>query len=400
MYEKRFTEIAARKLEIRAMLEGNEQVDMDKITKELQDLEAEEKQLRARIQKIEELRGGTPGAVPPAGTVPGTTPPAGEFRSVETFGQLPENRDAKTKEEAEKRGKALKENRSVTIGSSSVISPRPQATDIRPYFNQVSSLIDLVTTRTLQGGESFRQPYLTGWGTGDYKTESTDYADSDVTFDYAEMLKAKVTAYSEDSEEVLKLPSADYDGEVTRGITIALRKKMTREILVGTGATNHLAGIFSAAATAIDAATDIELIAIDETTLDDIIYSYGGDENVEDVAVLVLNKKDLKAFAKLRDADGQRIYKVVANGNTGTIDGIPYVINSACKAVTDVSTNAGEYAMAYGPLSNYMVTLFADIDIQRSTDYKFKQGMIAHRGSVFAGGNVVSKNGFLRVKKG
>lgn len=47
--------------------------------------------------------------------------------------------------------------------------------------------------------------------------------------------------------------------------------------------------------------------------------------------------------------------------------------------------------MAYGPLSNYQLTIFSDMDVQRSTDFKFKQGMIAHRGSVFAGGNVISK---------
>lgn len=42
-------------------------------------------------------------------------------------------------------------------------------------------------------------------------------------------------------------------------------------------------------------------------------------------------------------------------------------------------------------VSNYQLTIFSDMDVQRSTDFKFKQGMIAHRGSVFAGGNVISK---------
>ena len=41
----------------------------------------------------------------------------------------------------------------------------------------------------------------------------------------------------------------------------------------------------------IDPATDIELTAIDDGTLDEIIYSYGGEEEVEDIAVLILNKK-------------------------------------------------------------------------------------------------------------
>ncbi|HFK2719154.1 TPA: phage major capsid protein, partial [Escherichia coli] len=151
--------------------------------------------------------------------------------------------------------------------------------------------------------------------------------------------------------------------------------------------------------TAIDAATDLEISEIDNTTLDEIIFSYGGDEDVEDAAVLILNKKDLKAFAKLRSSDGKKVHTIVSNGNKGTIDGIPFLINSACKAISDAATADGGYVMAYGPLSNYQFTIFSEMDVQRSTDFKFKQGMIAHKGVVFAGGNVVSKNGFLRVKK-
>ena len=56
--------------------------------------------------------------------------------------------------------------------------------------------------------------------------------------------------------------------------------------------------------------------------------------------------------------------------------------------------------MAYGSLSNYEIALFSDLEVKQSTDYKFKEGQIAHRGSVFAGGNVVAHNGFVRVKKG
>ncbi|MFH3663659.1 phage major capsid protein, partial [Acinetobacter baumannii] len=91
----------------------------------------------------------------------------------------------------------------------------------------------------------------------------------------------KITAYSEDTEELQKLPAADYDSEVMKGITVATRKKITREILIGTGATNRLVGIFSDAAKAIDPATDLEISKIDASTLDEIIYSYGGDEDVE-----------------------------------------------------------------------------------------------------------------------
>ncbi len=116
---------------------------------------------------------------------------------------------------------------------------------------------------------------------------------------------------------------------------------------------------------------------------------------MEDIAVLILNKKDLKKFAKLRDKQGRKVYTIVNHGNTGTIDEVPYIINSACG---EVGENAGEYCMAYGPLSNYEVAIFSDIDAQRSTEYKFKQGQIAYKACVFMGGNVVAKNGFIRVK--
>ncbi|PEO20190.1 phage major capsid protein [Bacillus wiedmannii] len=382
---KTLQEILTRKSEIRSMLQSEKEVDLAGLETELRDLEEAQKQIETRQRLLKEAEEINNNQMP-------------EMRTVETFNNEPQKQDVEL-ETSEKRGQALIENRAVTVGSGNVVLPKHSATDIRPTFNEVSTLIDRVSSKTLKGGESYQQPYIKSYGEGDYTTEGNDYNTSETTFGYADITKAKVTAYSEDTEELQKLPAADYDAEVMKGITVATRKKLTREILIGTGATNRLAGIFSAAATAIDSATDLEISAIDASTLDEIVYSYGGDEDVEDAAVLILNKLDLKAFAKLRTSDGKKVYNVVSQGNSGTIDGVPFIINSACKAVSDAKTTAGQYNMAYGPLSNYQLTIFSDMDVQRSTDFKFKQGMIAHRGSVFAGGNVISKNGFLRVKK-
>ena len=383
---KTLQEILARKSEIRTLLQGDQEVDLDALGTELRELEEAQKQIETRQRLLKEAEVINNNAEPETRTV------------VETFNNEPLQQDVEL-EASEKRGQALMENRAVTVGSGNVVLPKHTASDIRPTFNEVSTLIDRVSTKTLKGGESYQQPYLESYGEGDYTTEGNDYANAETKFGYADITKAKITAYSEDTEELQKLPAADYDGEVMKGITVATRKKITREILIGTGATNRLVGIFSDAAKAIDPATDLAISKIDASTLDEIIYSYGGDEDVEDAAVLILNKKDLKAFAKLRTDDGKKVYNVVSNGNSGTIDGVPFIINSACKAVSDAATTAGQFNMAYGPLSNYQLTIFSDMDVQRSTDFKFKQGMIAHRGSVFAGGNVISKNGFLRVKK-
>lgn len=188
---------------------------------------------------------------------------------------------------------------------------------------------------------------------------------------------------------MIKLPNADYDGVVEGSVTKAIRRYMSRQILIGDGTSGKFKGIFhnptETKDQVIDPATDLSMTAVDDGTLDEIIYSFGGDEDVEDAAVLVLNKKDLKAFAKLRDKQGRKVYTIVNHGNTGTIDGVPYVINSACGAVTDAQTKAIVYCMAYGPLSNYEMAIFSDIDARKSLDYKFKQGQIAYPRGHFRG---------------
>ena len=93
------------------------------------------------------------------------------------------------------------------------------------------------------------------------------------------------------------------------------------------------------------------------------------------------------------------MYTVTNHGNTGTIDGVPYIINSACPALSASATAANTKCMAYGPYQNYELAIFSDLDVQHSTDYKFKEGQIAHKAEIYAGGNVAVWNGFLRVKK-
>lgn len=314
----------------------------------------------------------------------------------------------------EKSGKALKDGKRVSYKAKVLVSPRnalstatgvvmPHHTspDIMPTFNNVSSLIDRVKTVPLVGGESYQRPFVKSYGDGAGSTEeNTDYNTSEPIFGYADIVREKITAYAEEPEEMSKLPDADYDGVVEESVTRAIRRYASRQILVGAGGTGKFRGIFynpaSSADDIIDRNTDISTVtAIDDGTLDEIIYSYGGDEDVEDMAVLILSKKDLKKFAKLRDKQGRKVYTIMNHGNTGTIDEVPYIINSAC---AEIGGTADAYCMAYGPLSNYEVAIFSDIDAQKSTEYKFKQGQIAYKACVFMGGNVVAKNGFIRVK--
>lgn len=386
---KRLQEIESRKLEIRNLLGTDKSVDLDALENELRGLQTEKDVLekkQALLDQASAIDYGTEKEVRSLGTVDKILTPKKEEKRVVTV-------------DKEERGKKLKEKRAVTVSSTEIVLPQHQSSNINGTFNQISSLIDHVKHVPLTGGESYTTAYEKGHGEGGYTGEGALAADTDIEFGYAEITKSKITAYSEQTEEVSKLPSIAYDSLIINGISKSLRKKITKEILIGDGGANHLIGIFSDKATAINANTDLEIEEITSDTLDDIIFSFGGDEDVEATSVLILNKADVKAFAMLRDAVGKKVYDVKSNGNTGTIDGVPYIINSACKSVSASTTIEGSYCMAYGPLSNYELATFSAMEVTRSTDTKFKEGMIAHRGVVFVGGNVCSKNGFLRIKK-
>lgn len=297
-------------------------------------------------------------------------------------------------EEIKERARTLKQGRALSIDGIDMLSIEHQSNTMSPTFNQVSNLVTRLGIKALPGGESYRKAYSKGYGLAGYTGEGQDYHETEPSWDYAEINKAKITAYTEISEEFEKLAPAMYLAEVKNNLRIALLRKLAVEVLKGDGASNHLTGIFSDNAKAIEASKDIEISTIDENTLDDLIYGYGGDEDFS-AGVLILSKADLREFAKVRGSDKKKVYTI--DKVNQTIDGIPYIINSAITPLA--SAAAGEYVMAYGSLSNYELVSFSPVEIMKSYDYKFRQGQIAFKASGFFGGNVTSFNGFLRVKK-
>ena len=308
--------------------------------------------------------------------------------------------ETKSKDNAtlEKRGIDLKEKRTIVVSSDEILLPNHVDTNIASVpYNEVSTLVDKVKVVNLVGGETYTKAFVKSSGEAGLTGEGEAYHETEPQFGYCTVTKVKVTAYTEITEELEKLPAIAYQSEVLKNINVSLRKKISQQILKGAGDSNTFTGIFSDKAVALADSTPLQIKEITDTTLDEIVFAYGGSEDVEGGAVLILNKNDLRAFAKLRTPEGRKVH--IIDYVAQTIDGIPYVINSNCKAVSDPSTSAGDYTMAYGALDNYEVPVFSPVEIAKSTDYKFKDGIVCYKSSVFTGGNVVGYNGFLRVKK-
>ena len=314
-----------------------------------------------------------------------------------------EERRAAEKEEIEKRANALKAGNKATFELRAVSTTKVAMTDlasgeINPAFEQVGTLDKLVKIVPLQGAgaESYKAPFLKTIGEGGITAEGAAYTTAEPTFDYATINKIKITAYAEVNEEVEKLPPARYTAEVEKAIEGAWRKKLISQILNGSG-NAELVGIINAPTTIIDADQRKTIATIDENTLDNIIFDYGGDEDVEGDATLILNKLTLKEFAKVKGSDKKRAYEIVVRGNSGTINGIPFVCTSKLAAFANVT--AGDPYMLYGKLKAYELAYFTDLDVEKSTDYKFKEGVIAFKVCGFVGGSPAVYNGFMSVQK-
>jgi HK97 family phage major capsid protein len=402
MIEKRMQEIDARIAELESVVTESQSIEEVRAAKDEAKSLVEERQLLVeKAQIADEIN---------AGRI--------EVRTIQKPEEATkvENRETEVKEILEQRGAALKagksvqfaidelpELRAVTIASGDLVVEKKYSTSLNDSFGEVSGTIDVVNAVVLNGGESYRKGFVKGYGEGAYTSEDGNYHETDPEFDYVDINKVKITAYTEITDEALKLPNVAYQSYVAQNIQTAIRKKISKMILTGTG-TNSFVGIFNAPANVIPTASDLGIDAIGPDTLDDIVFAYGGDEEVEGVATLFLSKADLAAFASIRDQEGRKLYTINPRGNTGTISSagsfnVPYIINSAAPALSATGTAVNTYCMAYGVPVNYEMPIFSNLTVEESRDFKFRTGQVAYRASIWAGGNVAAHKGFVRVKK-
>ncbi|MBD5086691.1 MAG: phage major capsid protein [Clostridiales bacterium] len=310
-------------------------------------------------------------------------------------------------EEIEKRASSLKKGEKITVeeralSSSSVALGTATSNEINPAFEQVGTLDKLVNVVHLEGtgAESYKKPFMKNIGEGEIVKEGQSPSTSaEPEFDYAEINKVKIVAYAEINEEIEKLPSANYLAEVDKAVLGAWRKKVIEQMVKGQGSGNsELVGIVNAPEKIIAKSQKKTTTTIDENTLDSIIFAYGGDENVEGDATLILNKLTLKEFAKVKGSDKRRAYDIVVRGNSGTINGIPFVCTSKLPAYGDDKSASTPY-MIYGKLQGYELAYFTYLEVEKSKDYKFKEGVICLKVSGHVGGSPAMYNGFMTVSK-
>jgi HK97 family phage major capsid protein len=312
-----------------------------------------------------------------------------------------EVRAAKSAEAKKERAASYKKLNRTVVLDSDVLIPKHQSNALTGFpFNQVSNILDAVNYLPVITGETYEEPYVIETGMADYTDQPSsagtggEYHEVGIDWDSVKIVKTKITAYSEITKELEKTPAANYADAVEANVTVSLKKKLAREIVVGDGAEGHFTGIMSSAVKA-NTVTDFDLGVINENTLDELILNYGGDEDIESKMALLLNKLTLLEFSRVRGADKRKVYTI--NYENGTIDGIKFFTSSHVKDFANAGV--GDAVMAYGDFNQYRVAVFSNIETARSEHYKFRQGITAFRGDVFMGGNVKAYKAFSRVFK-
>ncbi len=298
---------------------------------------------------------------------------------------------------------------STTLATGTLLKPDRIGTTIHENVNPVSSIIDQVYVQDLTGCQSIQEPLLLAdmeaQGADVETAAGTARTASDPTFGAAKIAPYEVSVTSFVDRNLSRLTPVAYEEKIRSIAMRALRRAVAALIYNGDGqGTPDMFGIKTAKDTQGNPLyKTVSMSAIEAGFLDDLVFAYGGDEEIGGNARLFLTKTDLAAIGKLRNGDDKRIYEIVpdpANANTGRIiDGgliVPYTIGSALTSLSESSAGSADIpTMLYGDPMNYELGLFGDYSIRIDESVMAVERMHAILGDVFVGGNLIMKDGFV-----
>ncbi len=292
----------------------------------------------------------------------------------------------------------------IGVGTEGILLPTEGGTTIHGGNSALSSIIDQVTVINAEGvGGGFYEPFVrTEMDANAHKVTTAYGASNDPTFGMAKINPFAVDTTNYIHQNLRALTTAAYDAKVFELAMRALRRKINSLIFNGDGlATPEFFGIKTAVDTKGKAMyKTVSLGAINEKTLDELVFSFGGDEEMGADAKLYLTKADLKELGQLRGTNEKKrlfsIAQAAGNANCGTItDGgliIPYCMGAALTAHKGAA--AGTKTMIYGDPKNFELAMFSGLTVRIDTSYKAAERMDTILGDALVGGNVIVPDGF------
>ena len=271
------------------------------------------------------------------------------------------------------------EARSVLISSGQIATPTA-VHGINDALGAISTIVDAVSVVNAEGMGTDLVAYEKAGAVADVTNEGDEYNASDPEFGFVEITPQTVTVLSYISKQVRKQSPLTYQNKVQTSALAALKKKAARIVI---------AGIINS-----DLIDEMEIEAIDETTLRKIAFNYGGENAVLGNAELYLCKEDLVKFGDVRgENEKAAVYEITpdsGSGNTGTIKDGGLTVRYRLVSVS-------EGVMTYGQPLGYQLDMFSDYEINVSDDFKINKGLLTIVGDVQLGGAVTVDKGFTKI---
>ena len=303
--------------------------------------------------------------------------------------------------------------KSVTLATGTLAQPTGAGTNIRdPLGNGVGAIIDQVYAQDLTGMASYLEPYVIS----EFDASGADVAtaagtartaSSDPTYGVAKISPYELTTTSYVDRNIARLTPANYYAKTFAMAMRALRRDTVKMIFNGDGQStnNDMFGIKTAKNVAGSTIfSTLNVTAVDADLLTNLMFAYGGDEELGGNCRLYLNKADLLALGKLRGTnEKRRLFDIVpdaGNPNTGTIrEGgtiVPYSISSKLTALSASAAGASDIqTMVYGDPMNYELGLFGDYTVRVDESVKAVERMLTILGDAMVGGNLIVDKGFV-----
>lgn len=302
--------------------------------------------------------------------------------------------------------------KAVTLATGTLAQPTGAGSTIRDALGYgVGAIIDQVYVQDLTGMAAYLEPYVISEPDAQGAKVSTAAgtartASADPTFGVAKISPYELTTTSYVDRNIARLTPANYYAKVFNMAMKAMRRDTVKMIFNGDGqATNDMFGIKTAKNVAgANIFATLNVSAVNEDLLTELMFAYGGDEELGGNCRLYLNKKDLQAIGKIRGTnEKRRLYDIVpdaANPNIGTIrEGgtiVPYSISKQLTALSESTAGAAAIqAMVYGDPMNYELGLFGDYTVRVDESIKGVERMLTILGDAMVGGNLIVDKGFV-----
>ena len=298
-------------------------------------------------------------------------------------------------------------SRSITIGTGNITKPTGTGSTIRDSLESVSSIVDQVYSQDLTGCAAFEEAYVKTESEASTREDGKANTASEPAFGIAEIKPVLINTTAYVSKNIQRVNPLSYEEKVRSLAIKALRRKVGNLIANGDGKTFY--GIKTAVNSDeenIFKTYEVDKADIGASTLRDIVFQYGGNEELGANARLFLTKEDLAAFGAVRGTNEKKaIYEITAdpsNANIGTIkDGgtiVPYTIMSGLTSLSTAKQGTKPIqTMLYGDPDNFELGLFGTYTVEVSKDYKFAEGLLTIMGEIMVGGNLIVDKGFVVV---